>query len=801
MRPGFSVDLIASAQPSEGSWVAMSFASPRVGYVVAQRGALNRFTLSEDGSALEKMERVATPFTGANGLLVDGNTLYAVAEGEVSEGGGLWRLVDQDGDGAFEESRRLLEFGGGGEHGIHGIRKGADGWLYIIAGNHVPPPAWAAANSPVAHWGEDFLREREWDARGHAVGIMAPGGFVLRVDPSSCADAQPCVAQLWCAGMRNSYDLVQLPSGEWFTYDSDMEWDIGAPWYRHPRIVHLVSGGDSGWRSGSANSPFTYADHQAPVCETDESSPTGVEWGGGGSFPAAWRDRLLVGDWAYGRIVDVDLGESGAGYKGAWGVFASGRPMPVTDLAWGANGDLYYTTGGRGLTSGLYRVRVSDAELAAQPIVAEPIHGTVSTAANAEMVNTLRESRRALERFHTQGASDEELVTILRGLASQDALVAAAARVALEHQDVARWRTVAERAGPMAWLAFARVGTDADRLALLPLVADAASETGDTDGRALLARIATIALVRLEPGARASEAGVAVTAAVAAAMDGWYPSGDGELDELVLPILVEGRRAQVVERAMHVASKMDPAQALGVLLAVRGVRDGWTPETRAAFAGALARARGLRGGLSLQGFVDAIEADANSAFLAGTPEAQLTRPPAATAPAVPATLDMTGRSMHGWTVEELAGSLNFDARSRDLARGKRVFEQASCNLCHRVAGEGGSTGPDLTGAGNRLSRRDLVVTTLEPSLTVADQYADEMFTMKDGSIVIGRVVNETPTELEIRTNPLDDSRERIVKADLATRERSTMSPMPRGLLDAFNHGEIIDLLAYLESVK
>ena len=470
--------------------------------------------------------------------------------------------------------------------------------------------------------------------------------------------------------------------------------------------------------------------------------------------------------------------------------------MPVTDLSWGAGGDLYFTTGGRGLTSGLYRVRVSDARLAAEPMRPVPSRGT-----DAESSSASRESRRALERFHTKAANDQEFAEILRGLSSKDPLVAAAARVALEHQELKRWSGVAERAGPVVWLALARAGSAADRLAVLTLVADAATETGDSDGRALLARIATVALARLEPGVRAGESGVTATAAVAAAMDSWYPSGDGELDELVLPILVEGRRAGVTERAMAAASKMDPAQALGVLLAVRGVRDGWTPETRAAFASALAKARDLRGGLSLQGFVDAIEADAQSAFLAGTPEAQLTRPPAAKAPAVPASLDMTGRSVHAWTVEEFAGALNFDARSRDLARGRRVFEQASCNLCHRVAGEGGSTGPDLTGAGGRLSRRDLVVTTLEPSLTVADQYADEVFTLKDGSIAIGRIVNETPTEFEISTNPLDDSRERVAKADIATRERSAMSSMPRGLLDAFKHDEIVDLLAYLESVK
>ncbi|MSR29398.1 MAG: c-type cytochrome [Phycisphaerales bacterium] len=790
---GFAVDLVASAQAGEGSWVALTFASTKVAFVAAQNGGLFRLTLSDDGGSVTRTELIPTPFHGAEGLLVDGSTLYAVAEGEVAQGGGLWRLIDSDGDGSFDISRRLLEFGGGGEHGIHGIRKGADGFLYVIAGNHVAPPKWIASDSPVAHWDEDFLQEREWDARGHAVGMLAPGGFVLRVDPQSCEGDSPCHAQLWCAGMRNAYDLVQIPSGDWFTYDSDMEWDIGAPWYKSPRIVQLVSGGDSGWRSGSANSPWVYADHQTPVCETDESSPTGVEWGGGGSFPGPWRDRLLVGDWAYGRILAVDLAARGAGYMGASRLFASGRPMPVTDLAWGSGGALYFTTGGRGLSSGLYRIRVEDAVLAALsaggPIAAD------SRAASA------RARRTTLEVFHSKAASRADMLLIIRELSATDPMIAAAARVALENQPVSLWRGDAERAGPLAWLALARAGGDADRTEVLRLVTDAAPEAGDLESRSVLVRIATIALSRLGGDTkRAKEA-------AAAMMDSWYPSGDSELDEILLPLLVEGRRAQVIERGLGTLARMDPAEGMRVLLALRSVQEGWTPNSRAQFARAIARARELRGGLSLQGFVDAIEQDALRAFLANTPEAAMTRPkedhPSALAIAAEAAaerLDDDGhRSIHEWTVEEIAPMLNFDLRSRDLARGKRVFEQATCTLCHRFGGEGGSSGPDLTGAGSRLSRRDLVVTTLEPSLAISDQYADEVFTLRDGSVVIGRIVGETTDDLVVRINPVADERERVSKAEIASRVRSEVSPMPRGLLNAFTHDEIVDLLAYLET--
>jgi glucose/arabinose dehydrogenase len=65
---------------------------------------------------------------------------------------------------------------------------------------------------------------------------------VLRIDPTTGA------ADVFAHGFRNHYDLAFNGDGELFTYDSDMEWDIGAPWYRAPRVLHLVEGGDFGWR-------------------------------------------------------------------------------------------------------------------------------------------------------------------------------------------------------------------------------------------------------------------------------------------------------------------------------------------------------------------------------------------------------------------------------------------------------------------------------------------------------------------------------------------------------------------------
>jgi len=47
-------------------------------------------------------------------------------------------------------------------------------------------------------------------------------------------------------------------------------------------------------------------------------------------------------------------------------------------------------------------------------------------------------------------------------------------------------------------------------------------------------------------------------------------------------------------------------------------------------------------------------------------------------------------------------------KGRNFASGKNLFSATMCAACHHFAGEGGNVGPDLTGAGNRYTLRDLV---------------------------------------------------------------------------------------------
>src|SRR5205823_10697440 len=85
--------------------------------------------------------------------------------------------------------------------GYHAVVEGPDKKIYVMNGNHTKLVDDILPDSPHQHYNEDFLLPRQWDAGGHAVGILAPGGHILRTDK----DGKNW--ELMLAGFRNSYDF------------------------------------------------------------------------------------------------------------------------------------------------------------------------------------------------------------------------------------------------------------------------------------------------------------------------------------------------------------------------------------------------------------------------------------------------------------------------------------------------------------------------------------------------------------------------------------------------------------------
>ena len=101
-----------------------------------------------------------------------------------------------------------------------------------------------------------------------------------------------------------------IPRGDLFTYDADAEFDMGSPWYRPTRVDQLVSGTDFGWRGVTGKWPPYFPDHAdnaLPTLDIGRGSPTAVAFGTNSNFPPDYRRALFILDWAYGRIVAVNL--------------------------------------------------------------------------------------------------------------------------------------------------------------------------------------------------------------------------------------------------------------------------------------------------------------------------------------------------------------------------------------------------------------------------------------------------------------------------------------------------------------
>jgi hypothetical protein len=296
-----------------------------------QSGPLFRVTPPTAKSPV-KVEQVDLEIGSSQGMLWAFDSLYVVVNSKgTTRESGLYRLRDTNDDDKLDSIKLLKSFkdrsnegAGHGEHGPHAVVLGPDKKsLYIVAGNFTNAPEPLADTSPAKNWAEDQLLPRMADGKGHDPNINAPASWVCRTDKDGKT------WELFAMGMRNAYDIAFNRDGELFTYDSDMEWDIGSPWYRPTRLNHLVSASDSGWRHGSGKFPVYYPDTLPSLLDVGVGSPTGVTFGVSAKFPAKYQHAYFAADWAYGKIFAVHMEPHGATYRATHETFIVGKPFAV----------------------------------------------------------------------------------------------------------------------------------------------------------------------------------------------------------------------------------------------------------------------------------------------------------------------------------------------------------------------------------------------------------------------------------------------------------------------------------------
>lgn len=839
LLPGFQIERIFTVPKEQlGSWVNIT-ADSKGRLIVSDQGNLGlcRVTPPPVGSTEPaKVERLdvkidGKTISGAQGLLFAFDSLYVCCNG--GPGSGLYRLKDTNGDDQFDEAVRLKDFRGGGEHGPHALRLSPDGKsIYVCAGNHTLPTFDRTTNAEIQRmggpraeqlkatlpegitsrilpvWDEDVLLPRQWDAGGHAVGILAPGGWIAKTDP----DAKTW--EMLSIGYRNQFDFDLNADGEMFAYDADMEWDVGSSWYRPTRVVHATSGSEFGWRSGTAKWPAYYADSLPAVIDIGPGSPVGVDFGYGAKFPAKYQKALYICDWTFATMYAIHLEPEGSTYKAVKEEFVSRTPLPLTDVTIGSDGAMYFTIGGRGAQSELFRVTYVGNESTAPAELRDPRHAD------------LRALRHKIEALHVETPDVKQADFLIAHLGHSDRFIRYAARVALERMPTSAWQEKVLSSTNVETVITGTIGlAHAGDHVIQSQVLTALDKLDWTK----LSHVEKIELLRayqlvfIRLGALNEEA----RSALGAKLEALFPADNDSLNRELAVLMVYLETPNAAHKLVpyltkeRVASQAVPAEVLArnkgyggsiaAMLAnqpdqqqmhyaftLRNLKTGWTIAERKTYFQWYDKAQQWSGGNSYRKFLVNMDKDA----FANCTDAERLALEAlgARTPYKAPELPKAKGPGKAWKLDEVIALATQKLKGRNFKEGQIAFAAARCVVCHRFSGDGGSTGPDLTQLAGRFSLKDLTEAIVEPSKVISDQYKASVIQTTGGQVHTGRIVSETADAVTMVINPEDATKTlEIKKSEIDEQTVSKVSLMPVDLLNSLNENEVLDLLAYLLS--
>nr|WKN39870.1 PmoA family protein [Tunicatimonas sp. TK19036] len=126
----------------------------------------------------------------------------------------------------------------------------------------------------------------------------------------------------------------------------------------------------------------------------------------------------------------------------------------------------------------------------------------------------------------------------------------------------------------------------------------------------------------------------------------------------------------------------------------------------------------------------------------------------------------------------------------------RVLFARTCGPCHKMYGEGGNVGPDITGS-NRHNVEYILSNVLDPSGEIQDDYKMIVVTTRDGRTYAGNIASETERQLTLRV--VGQEAVVINKSEIQSQEETPNSMMPPGLFSTLTDEEVLDLVAYLRT--
>jgi len=137
----------------------------------------------------------------------------------------------------------------------------------------------------------------------------------------------------------------------------------------------------------------------------------------------------------------------------------------------------------------------------------------------------------------------------------------------------------------------------------------------------------------------------------------------------------------------------------------------------------------------------------------------------------------------------------------DIANGEKVFFRPSstCATCHQVNGRGIDFGPKLSGIGTKLGREALFLSILDPSAGISVGYEAWLLKTKNSAEAIGIITSQTDDEVTLKVPGGISITYKA--ADIVRRTQLPTSIMLPGLQATMTPQELVDLIAYLHSLK
>ncbi len=298
-----------------------------IGAYTTEHDRLRRLTDRDGDGRFETSTVFADGFNdvldgiGAGVLARNGDVLYTCIPH-------LWRLRDPDDDGVADE-RTPLHRGFGVRfafygHDLHGLCWGPDGRIYFSIGDR-------GLNLPVEE-GRLVLPER---------------GAVLRCEPDGSH------LEIVHEGLRNPQELAFDDLGNLFTGDNNSDADDKA------RFVHVIDGGETGWRMHYQYLPdrgpwgreklwdTVFAGQAAyllPPLKHVAAGPAGLCHDPGVGLPPEFAGRFFLADFhgtpAGSGVNAIAVGPQGAGFA-VTDIDPFATSVTATDCEFGPDGDLY----------------------------------------------------------------------------------------------------------------------------------------------------------------------------------------------------------------------------------------------------------------------------------------------------------------------------------------------------------------------------------------------------------------------------------------------------------------------------